>query len=226
MPEAHIHVPEELGEAPKATSGQERLLELSAALLMALATVGIAWSGYQAARWSGLQSREFATANSTRAAENRLSTLAGQERIQDLLNFNRWLELTSNPTPENQNLADLYVRRFRPEFVPAFNAWVAGDPTHNPNAVASPLQMPQYKLADFDKAAQLEKQASERFETGKQATERADHYILVTVFLAAELFFAGISLRFQWLPMRIVILSLGAVALVVAVVQLLLLPAR
>lgn len=226
MPEAHIHVPEELGEPPKVSNPGERLLELSAALLMALATVGIAWSGYQAARWSGLQSREFATANSTRAAENRLSTLAGQERIQDLLNFNRWLELTSEPSSANQPLADLYVRRFRPEFVPAFNAWLAQDPLHNAAAVASPLLVPEYKQANFEKAAQLEDQAAGHFEIGKTATERADHYILVTVFLAAELFFAGISLRFQWLPMRIVILSLGAIALIVAAVQLLTLPSR
>src|SRR3954471_12231700 len=150
MPEAHIHVPEELGEAPEVTSTAERLLELSAALLMALATVGIAWSGYQAARWSGLQAKEFAVATSTRATENRLSTLAGQERIQDLLNFNRWLELTTTATSGNEQLADLYVRRFRPEFVPAFNAWVAQDPLHNPSAVPSPLLMPQYKQANFE----------------------------------------------------------------------------
>src|SRR4051795_1675977 len=89
MPEAHIHVPEELGEKPEVTSTAERLLELAAALLMALATVGIAWSGYQGARWSGLQAQQFAVATRPRATENRLSTLAGQERIQDLLNFNR-----------------------------------------------------------------------------------------------------------------------------------------
>src|SRR3954452_5548033 len=186
----HLHVPEELGERPEVT-GRERILELAAALLMALATVGIAWSGYQAARWSGLQSREFASATSARATENRLSTLAGQERLQDLLNFNRWLELTTTPTAENQATAALYLRRFRPEFLPAFNAWVAQDPLHNPNAVASPLLMPQYQLADFQKADQLEKQAAEPFEAGKVATEHADHYILVTVFLAAVLFFAG-----------------------------------
>src|SRR3954470_88508 len=129
MPEhPHLHVPEELGERPETVTRRERILELAAALLMALATVGIAWSGYQAARWSGLQAQEFASATSARAAENRLSTLAGQERLQDLVNFNRWLELTTNPTADNQVTAALYLRRFRPEFLPAFNAWTAQDP--------------------------------------------------------------------------------------------------
>src|SRR5204862_4487628 len=145
----HVHAPHELAEPPKAVTHAERVLEFCAALLMAFATVSIAWSGYQAARWSGVQARAYALAARSRAAENRLSTLAGQERLQDLLNFNRWLEVTTDPTPSNQATADLYQRRFRPEFVHAFQAWLAQDARHNPNAVASPLLMPKYQLADF-----------------------------------------------------------------------------
>ena len=222
----HIHAPEELGSSHGTTTDRERLLELVAAVLLSLATLGIAWSGYQAARWSGVQSREYALATSTRATENRLSTLAGQERIQDLLNFNRWLEVSSASTPEDQAIADLYVRRFRDEFVPAFRAWLAEDPLHNANAVATPLLMPQYQVADFVKADKLDEQADVHFEAGKASTEHADKYILVTVFLAAVLFFAGISLRFAWTAMRIAILGLGAASLGLAAVQLLSLPAH
>src|SRR4051794_24000591 len=163
---AHVHAPHELSEPGHAVTHRERVLEFSAALLMAFATVAIAWSGYQAARWSGVQAREYALATSTRALENRFSTLAGQVRIQDLLNFNRWLEATTEPSANGQAVADLYERRFRPEFVPAFQAWLAGDPLHNPGAVASPLLMPQYKLADFEKADHLEEQAATHFEAG------------------------------------------------------------
>ena len=52
-----------------------------------------------------------------------------------------------------------------------------------------------------------------RFEQGKAATEHADDYVFVTVFFAIVLFFAGISLRFAWLPMRLLILGLGTVIL-------------
>ncbi|MGH9025192.1 MAG: hypothetical protein ACRDWD_03605 [Acidimicrobiia bacterium] len=44
------------------------------------------------------------------------------------------------------------------------------------------------------------------------------------MFLAAVLFFAGISLRFKWLPMRVTILVLAAVFFGAGVVQLLSLP--
>jgi hypothetical protein len=106
MPEhVHVHAPHELTEASHSVSNRERVLEFAAVLLLSAATLSIAWSGYQAAKWSGLQSRHYAQASTARALANRASTLAGQERLQDLLNFNRWLEVSTNG---DQNLADLY----------------------------------------------------------------------------------------------------------------------
>jgi hypothetical protein len=211
MPEhVHVHAPHELTEEPHAVSRRERILEFTAVLLLSIATVGIAWSGYQAAKWSGHQSRDYARASTARALANRASTLGGQERIQDLLNFNRWLEVS---TDGNTRLAQLYERRFRPEFVPAFRAWVADDPVNNTDAVASPLLVPEYKLANFEKADRLERIGTRRFEEAKEATEHADSYIFATVFFAAVLFFAGISMRFNWFAMRVTVLGLSAVFL-------------
>jgi hypothetical protein len=116
-----------------------------AVLLLSISTLAIAWSGYQAARWSGHQSRDYAAASTARALANRASTLAGQERIQDLLDFNCWLETQNDGQTE---LADLYVRRFRP-VVPTYRAWIAPDPLHNEDAIATPLLMPQYELGNF-----------------------------------------------------------------------------
>src|SRR5205085_6781264 len=101
----------------------------------------------------------------------------------------RWLEVS---TQGNQVLADLYQRRFRPEFAPAFNAWQAQDPIHNPNATASPLYLPEYRLANAAKADALENLGSRRLEEGKKATDHTDDYVLTTVFFAAVLFSAGI----------------------------------
>jgi len=218
MPEAvHVHAPHELSEASEAVSHRERVLEIVAALMLSLATVGIAWSGYQAAKWSGLQARRYTQAATARSHANRLATLAAQERTQDLLNFNRWLEVT---TEGNTQLAQLYERRFRPEFRPAFDAWLAGDPLNNPNAVASPLLEPQYVLADSVKADRLERIGDQRFEEGKSATENADDYVFVTVFFAIVLFFAGISLRFAWFPLRVGVMALAGGLIVYGAVRL------
>jgi hypothetical protein len=217
MPEhVHVHAPHELGEAGESSTERERVLEVVAALLLALATLGIAWSGYQAAKWSGLQARRYTQASTARSLANRAATQASQDRTQDLLNFNRWLEVT---TEGNTQLATLYERRFRDEFRPAFERWVADDPLNHQNAVASPLKESNYVLANMVKSDKLEKLGDLRFEQGKTATENADDYVYVTVFFAVVLFFAGISLRFQWLPVRMFILALGTAILVYGIVR-------
>src|SRR4051794_7698827 len=177
MPEhVHVHAPHELAEPGEATTARERWLEIAAALLLSLATLGIAWSGYQAAKWSGLQARRYTEASTARSLANRASTLAAQDRTQDLLNFNRWLEVS---TEGNTEIAALYERRFRDEFRPAFDRWVASDPLHNQDAIASPLRETNYVLANAVKADKLERLGDVRFEGGKTATENADDYVFV-----------------------------------------------
>jgi hypothetical protein len=149
---------------------------------------------YQATKWSGLQARQYAQAAASHAAANRSSTLAGQERLQDLLNFNRWLETS---TSGDTTLADLYVRRFRPEFRPAFDAWLAQEPLHNTAATATPLLMPQYEVTDFEKADRLDSAGTAFFNSAKHDTEQVDAYVFGT------LLFAGISMRFSWIPIRV-----------------------
>jgi peptidoglycan/LPS O-acetylase OafA/YrhL len=52
------------------------------------------------------------------------------------------------------------------------------------------------------------------YEEGTEAKSNSDRYILATVFMAAVLFFAGISLRLEWRPLRIAVLGMACVALV------------
>jgi hypothetical protein len=218
----HVHAPHELSEQRDGPNPRhERTLELVATLLLALATVGIAWSGYQGARWNGRQAREYSQANAARSLANRADTDADQERTQDLLNFNRWLDAaTSNET----TLADRYQQTFRDEFLPPFEAWLAQDPLNNPTAEPTPLQMPQYRVAARERSDRLEREGSDHFERGKEATENTDSYVLTTVFFATVLFFAGISMRFAWQPMRITVLVLAAISIGYAAVMLATLP--
>ena len=148
MPEpVHVHAPHELSEVHPTESARERWLEIAAALMLSLATLGIAWSGYQAAKWSGLQARRYTQASTARSLANQAATLATEDRTQDLLNFNRWLEVY---TAGDTTLSSLYERRFREEFRPAFERWLASDPLDNVDAIPSPLRETNYKLANME----------------------------------------------------------------------------
>src|SRR5205814_9877755 len=105
-------------------------------------------------------------------------------------------------------------------FRAAIERWLAADPWHNQNASGSPLRERNYVLAKAVKADKLEHLGDVRFEEGKTATENADDYVFVTVFFAVVLFFAGISLRFQWFPMRVTILAIGAALLIYGLMKI------
>jgi hypothetical protein len=218
----HVHAPHELTESHSGpTSRSERVLELAATILLSLATLGIAWSGYQAARWNGRQAQEYAQANASRSLANRSDTDGDQERTQDLLEFNQWLQFRS---ANEQSLADAYEQRFRPGFRSAFEAWLAQDPLSNPAAARSPFQVPEYRVAALEKSDRLEREAAEHFDDAREATEHTDKYVLTSVFFASVLFFAGISMRFVWQRMRVAVLVLATVTLVYGVVQIATLP--
>jgi hypothetical protein len=221
----HVHAPHELTEhheqAPDRPARGERVLEFCAVLLLSLTTLATAWSGYQAALWSGEQSQHYARASAMRIKAQQQATAAGQRRIDDLLYFNEWLDARQ---AGNEALATIYERRFRPEFVPAFRAWLAQRPFTNPRAIPGPLYMPQYRPAENARAAALDDQADELYREGTQAKSNDDKYILSTVFFAAVLFFAGISLRLLWQPLRIVVLGMAAALLVGGLVFVLSLP--
>lgn len=225
MGHVHVHTPHELtekhGDAHEPPARAERVLEIVAVVLMSVTTLATAWSGYQAARWSGEQSQSFARASAVRIKAQQQTTAAGQTRIDDLLYFNGWLDARQ---AGDRDLAAVYERRFRPEFVPAFRAWLAQRPFTNPRAIPGPLYMPQYRLAALTRAAELDAQADELYLQGTHARSNDDKYILSTVFFAAVLFFAGISLRLLWRPLRFVVLGLAGAMLVVGVGFVLSLP--
>jgi hypothetical protein len=192
-------------------SRADRMLELGAVLVLSITLVATAWSGYQAALWSGEQARLYTEASSLRVKSAEETTLAGQARIDDLLYFNHWLDAHRSGDRE---LATIYRRRFRPEFVPAFRAWMAQKPFTNPDAIPGPLYMPQYRLAAADRAAEHNEHAEELFREGLEAKEHDDDYILSTVFFAMVLFFAGVSMRLEWVRLRVVVFGLSCLLLV------------
>lgn len=84
--------------------------------------------------------------------------------------------------------------------------------------------MPQYHPREAVRVDQLERKADHAFVGGRTATEHTDAYVFTTVFFAAVLFFAGISMRFAWLEIRKVVLGLGILCLAYALIRIASLP--
>jgi hypothetical protein len=117
-------------------------------------------------------------------------------------------------------LASFYEKRFRPEFKPTFEAWLALDPFNNTQAPPGPLFMPQYRLSLQEQARQLDAQAEQTFKQGQAANRQSDDYVLNAFFLAVVLFLTAIAGRFKWNTVRAMILALTTCILLFGVYQL------
>jgi hypothetical protein len=199
----------------------ERRLEVVSTLLLALATVATAWAAYQSRQWTGEQAQGYSHATAKRIAVNRTSAVANRQVQIDVATFIQWVD--AHERGEN-GLADFYRARFRDEFKPAFNAWLAADPFERARAPRTPFDLPQYRLKSSAEADRLEATAAAASEQAKEANQRADNYMLAVVLFASSLFFAGISTKLQTVRARAVILGLGCVLFIGTVVWLVTLP--
>ena len=183
-----------------------RRLEVATTVLLALAAVATAWATYQSARWHGRQAETQSASIATRVESTRESGVANRQAQIDVALFTQWVNAYARG---QTNLEVFYRKRFRPEFQPAFKAWVATKPRKNPNAPLSPFAMPQYHLAASDKADELEARAGAFSATVSQYIQRADNYTLAVVLFASALFFAGISTRMRSPGQRVALLAIG-----------------
>jgi len=200
-------------------AGEEKTdrVETVAAVLLALATVATAWSGYQASRWNGEQAKAFSRATATRIESTRASDLADAQTQVDVATFIQWVDAYAQ---EETELVDFYYERFRPEFTPAMDAWIATRPLQNPDAPLTPFAMPEYQLAAREEAQQLEAEADALSAQARANVQRATNYVLAVVLFATVLFFAGMAARFRTRRVRVALLSFGVVVLVGTVVWL------
>jgi hypothetical protein len=209
-------------EAHGADDGQSSWLSVIEAVLLSLVAVLAAYSGFAAAKWGTESSLMLAKASAERTEASRNDLEAIVTRGIDSASFNAWFSafVAGNATDER-----LAAKRMRPGYRPAFNAWLATDPAHNPNAPAGPSYMPQYVIPQATAAAKYDSEADAAFSRGQAAGTTGDNYIRDTVFLATVLFLVGISGHFTLRRARLGLIGVGGALLVFAVIQLLGLPA-
>lgn len=185
--------------------GRDRV-ELAATVLLAIATVATAWSGYQSTRWNGEQAKAAARASALRIDSTKAAALANSQTEVDVATFTQWVNAYAQ---DQKQLADFYFKRFRKEFRPAVDAWIATKPLENANAPLTPFAMPQYKLAARADSERLDAEAEIQTAKARRNIQRATNYVLGVVLFASALFFAGMSTKLTSPRLRVVMLSIG-----------------
>jgi hypothetical protein len=215
---------------PDRTARRAAAIELVFTMILALAAVGTAWAGFQSAKWSGVQANSYAEASAARIESSRLSTEASQVRTVDVITFTEWLnalnaEILADPSvrpdqgyePTPGTVSGFLYERFRDEFRPAVEAWVALRPLVNPDAPKTPFQMAEYQLASEAEAGQLLDRAERRAADARAANQRSDNYVLLSVMFALVLFFVALGGKARAWRSRGLLLGLSLVTLVAAI---------
>jgi hypothetical protein len=191
-----------------ADTGRRRrdVIEIVATVLLALSVVATAWSSYQAARWNGEQTKVAARVNATRIEAARAQGLAEGQTQVDIALFIQWVNASA---VDDDDLAAFYLDRFRPEFRPAFDAWLATDPLEDAAAPPTPFAMDEYQLAAGTESEQLDAEADALGAVARGYTQRAANYVLGVVLFAVALFFGGMSSKLRGDGPRLAVLVLG-----------------
>jgi hypothetical protein len=182
--------------------------EFVATVLLAFAAVATAWSGYQATRWNGEQTKASSRTNAIRIDAARAQGLSEAQKEVDVATFIQWVDAYARREIE---LTTFYERRLRAEFKPAFAAWVATKPLTNHRAPLTPFVMPQYVLAAEEEAERLDAEAEASAAQVRRNIQRASNYILGVVLFSVALFFAGTSTKLTNPRLRAITVGVGCV---------------
>jgi hypothetical protein len=199
----------------------EEVIEIVEAIALGLVALATAWAGYQAARWDGRESFLYGSADTIRIEADEKLTLGGQQRLMDVSTFNTWIQAESAGQTE---LADLYVRRFSPEFRLAFEAWLALDPFEHSGAPPGPSFMAEYENPLLEEGTALHERARVVFDEGTEARDISERYVQITVLLATVLFMIALGQRFRLRNVRIGVLVVAGLLFAYDLVALVRLP--
>jgi Domain of unknown function (DUF4337) len=181
-------------------------IELGATILLAVAAVATAWSSYQATRWNGEQAKTSSRVNKTRIEAARAAGRADAETQVDIATFIQWVDAYAK---EETELESFYRTRFREEFRPAFDAWIATRPLESSGAAPTPFALPEYRLASAEDAERLDAEAEVLAAQVRRDIQRASNYVLAVVLFAVSLFFAGMSTKLGAAGLRGAMLTIG-----------------
>lgn len=195
--------------------------EACSAILMALATLGTAWSSYETTRW-GNDSSSQATAKSNCEREAmKLHLEANQYKAAHLHVFTQWLDARLDGKQAN---AEFYEHRFPPMMRDAFDAWMAQKPFENEKADPHPFMSKLYRVPQDAQALDLIAESGIHDAKSNASSAHAAGYLANTVLFAAVLVFAGTGARFENRLVRHGMFAFASALFLYAACRILMLP--
>lgn len=196
---------------------RHRWVEITCAVVLALATTGTAWCAYQSNLWGGVQTFRLAAANKAGRESAAASFAALQTRAFDASMFISYMQAKHEG---NERQEKFLFNRFRPEVRKAIDAWLKTDPFNSPAAPPSPFKMAEYVQPELAEAGRQAQKADEDTAAAELANQHADAYVLLTVLFASVLFFGGIAGTLDSRRLRVAIVLVALMLFVITLAYL------
>jgi hypothetical protein len=203
------------------TDVRDRAIEVLTVVLLGVATVASAWCAYQASRWNAIETDEARATTEARVEQARLFATGTQVGSYD---SNVLLAYAQAVAADQATLAE-FIRTtlMRPEFEPVLETWE--QEVEAETAQLSPIPANEdYTAALFAGATVAEQSAVDASARAADAGSNAEAYLLITLFMASALFFAGVVSSFASRGPRVVLLTMSMVTLAVGAARIVDLP--
>jgi len=195
------------------SDGFRNRLEVYSTIILAIATLFVAWCSYQSALWSGIQTFRLAESNKYgRLAQQKLIQ-SGQSKAMEEVVF---IEFINAAYAGDKEKMDFIIKAVRPELAQILTNWIQSHPFDNNTVLKNPVVIPEFEKImqkRIEESAKMSSTGEEKFKAAEKANTISDKYSLVGVMLSMVMFLGAIITKLVRTLPRLILASLSALIL-------------
>lgn len=170
-------------------------LEVYNTVLLAIATLVVAWCSYQGSLWSGIQTFRLAESNKYGRLAQQTLIQSGQNKAME---EGFIIEFVNAAFHKDDKKISYILRGVRPELATILSAWMKMQPFENTAAPQHPMVMPEYELlmrSRVEESDTMNKKSTDLFNLAQQANLISDEYCFLNVLFSAVMFLGAITTK-------------------------------
>ena len=205
------------GAGAEVKTRRERVIEIIAVLMLGVATVGSAFSGYEATKWNGEEARLVRQASTEHVESARLFNLATQIIAYDT---NIVAQYAASDGRQERRAEEVLPPDPRSAGVPADPRQMGGPDSRRRGCPRTCCRTRTTSTPQFADYRRVDASAVASTAASEVAGRNSDAFVLTAIILAVALFFAGVTSSFRYPPVRYLLLAAAAVTLAFSAARL------
>lgn len=209
--------PDSITSAEPSSRMRDRI-ELSIAVILGIASIGIAYASFQAALYDSQMAGAYQKGGNLATEAESLYLEGNQQYVQDAQLWNRLTELaiaTESSDPANaadaQNTYEVLSFQAVSDDLSAAIDWAAAQNEADASTYYSPLDSEDYQAALFGEYGELKVKSEQVITEGDSYNSLSDQLTLYTVMMSISLFLLGIAAVVRQPRIQIILASTGVV---------------